>query len=45
VWTYYLSGVIENFRPDGGGLCLHHIIFTKGKGIYPTNRRFLYADR
>jgi cyclopropane-fatty-acyl-phospholipid synthase len=29
VWTYYLSGVIENFRSD---LNLHHIIFTKGKG-------------
>jgi hypothetical protein len=29
VWTYYLSGVIENFRHD---LNLHHITFTKGKG-------------
>jgi cyclopropane fatty-acyl-phospholipid synthase-like methyltransferase len=29
VWTYYLSGVTENFRND---LNLHHIIFTKGKG-------------
>lgn len=27
-WTYYLSGVVENFRSD---LNLHHITFTKGK--------------
>jgi cyclopropane-fatty-acyl-phospholipid synthase len=32
VWTYYLCGVIEGFRPDGGNLNLHHITFSKGKG-------------
>lgn len=32
VWTWYLNGVIEGFRPVGGGLNLHHILFTKGKG-------------
>lgn len=42
VWTYYLSGVIENFRPDGGGLDLHHITFTKGEGVYPEDRSVLY---
>jgi cyclopropane-fatty-acyl-phospholipid synthase len=42
VWTYYLSGVIENFRPKGGGLDLHHITFTKGRGIYPENRSVIY---
>ena len=44
VWTYYLSGVIENFRPGGGNLCLHHITFTKGKGFYPSTRDFIYGD-
>jgi cyclopropane-fatty-acyl-phospholipid synthase len=38
VWNYYLSGVIEGFRPGGGNLNLHHITFTKGKGHYPKNR-------
>lgn len=28
VWTYYLSGVIENFRSDLG---LYHITFSKGR--------------
>lgn len=42
VWTYYLSGVIENFRPGGGGLDLYHITFTKGRGVYPTDRGVLY---
>lgn len=42
VWTYYLSGVIENFRPKGGGLDLYHITFTKGEGVYPENRAVLY---
>jgi cyclopropane-fatty-acyl-phospholipid synthase len=32
IWTYYLEGVIEGFRPGGSGLCLHHITFTRGKG-------------
>ena len=32
VWTYYLCGVIEGFRPGGGNLNVHHITFTKGKG-------------
>ncbi len=32
IWTYYLCGVIEGFRPQGGNLNLHHITFTKGKG-------------
>jgi cyclopropane-fatty-acyl-phospholipid synthase len=39
IWTYYLSGVIEGFRPGGGSLNLHHILFTKGKGHYPPSRR------
>jgi cyclopropane-fatty-acyl-phospholipid synthase len=30
IWTYYLAGVIEGFRPRGGGLDLHHVVFTKG---------------
>jgi cyclopropane-fatty-acyl-phospholipid synthase len=30
IWTYYLSGVVEGFRPRGGGLYLHHVLFTKG---------------
>lgn len=34
IWTYYLSGVVENFRPGGGNLNLHHITFEKGKGYY-----------
>jgi cyclopropane-fatty-acyl-phospholipid synthase len=45
VWNYYLSGAIENFRPNGGGLCVHHITFTKGRGSYPLNRRFIYVDK
>lgn len=32
IWTWYLHGVIEGFRPAGGGLNLHHILVTKGKG-------------
>jgi cyclopropane-fatty-acyl-phospholipid synthase len=43
IWTYYLSGVVEGFRPGGGNRNLHHIIFTKGKGHYPKNRSFIYA--
>ncbi len=43
IWTYYLSGAIEGFRPGGGNLNLHHITFTKGKWHYPKNRGFLYA--
>ena len=43
VWTYYLCGVIEGFRPEGGNLNLHHITFTKGKGHYPKNRGFMAA--
>jgi cyclopropane-fatty-acyl-phospholipid synthase len=43
IWTYYLCGVVEGFRPGGGNLNLHHIIFTKGKGHYPKNRSFIYA--
>jgi cyclopropane-fatty-acyl-phospholipid synthase len=43
IWTYYLSGVIEGFRPGGGNLNLHHITFTKGKGDYPKTRDFIYA--
>jgi cyclopropane-fatty-acyl-phospholipid synthase len=35
IWNYYLSGVIEGFRPGGGDLNLYHIVFTKGKAIYP----------
>jgi cyclopropane-fatty-acyl-phospholipid synthase len=42
IWTYYLSGVIEGFRPGGGNLGLHHITFTKGKGHYPKERSILY---
>lgn len=45
VWTYYLSGVIEGFRPGGGNLNLHHITFTKGKGNYPKDRSFIYVQR
>lgn len=45
IWTYYLCGAIEGFRPGGGNLNLHHITFTKGKGHYPSDRRFLYASR
>lgn len=41
MWTYYLCGVIEGFRPGGGGLCLHHITFTKGKGDKPWARTAL----
>jgi len=43
IWTYYLCGVIEGFRPGGGNLNLHHITFTKGKGAYLKDRRSLYA--
>jgi cyclopropane-fatty-acyl-phospholipid synthase len=43
IWTYYLSGVIEDFRPGGGNLALHHITFTKGKDHYPKDRRSIYA--
>jgi cyclopropane-fatty-acyl-phospholipid synthase len=42
VWIYYLSGAIENFRPNGGGLSLHHITFTKGRGRYPNDRICVY---
>jgi len=42
MWTYYLCGAVEGFRPEGGNLNLHHITFTKGKGHYPKDRRFLY---
>jgi cyclopropane-fatty-acyl-phospholipid synthase len=42
IWTYYLCGVIEGFRPGGGNLNLHHITFTKGKGHYPKARDFIY---
>lgn len=45
IWTYYLCGGVEGFRPGGGNLNLHHITFTKGKGHYPADRRFLYAAR
>jgi cyclopropane-fatty-acyl-phospholipid synthase len=45
VWTFYLSGVIENFRPGGGNLNLHHITFEKGKGHYPKTRDFLYRGK
>jgi cyclopropane-fatty-acyl-phospholipid synthase len=41
-WTYYLCGVIEGFRPGGGNLNLHHIIFTKGKGHYSKDRGYIY---
>jgi cyclopropane-fatty-acyl-phospholipid synthase len=44
IWTYYLSGVVENFRPGGGNLNLHHITFEKGKGHYPKTRDFLYSQ-
>lgn len=44
IWIYYLSGVIENFRPDGGNLNIHHITFEKGKGHYPGTRGFLYRE-
>jgi cyclopropane-fatty-acyl-phospholipid synthase len=44
IWTYYLSGAIEGFRPKGGNLNLHHITFTKGKGHYPKDRRFMYTN-
>jgi cyclopropane-fatty-acyl-phospholipid synthase len=43
IWIYYLSGVIENFRPGGGNLELHHITFTKGRSHYPKTREFLYV--
>jgi cyclopropane-fatty-acyl-phospholipid synthase len=43
IWNYYLCGVVEGFRPGGGNLNLHHIVFTKGKGHYPKNRSFIYA--
>jgi cyclopropane-fatty-acyl-phospholipid synthase len=43
IWTYYLCGVIEGFRPRGGNLNLHHVTFTKGKGSYPKTRDFIYA--
>lgn len=43
MWTYYLYGVIEGFRPGGGGLCLHHITFTKGKSDRPWVRAHLGA--
>jgi hypothetical protein len=42
VWTYYLCGVIEGFRPGGGNLNLHHIVFTKGKGHYSKDRGYIY---
>jgi len=42
IWTYYLCGVVEGFRPGGGNLNLHHITFTKGKGHYPKERTFIY---
>jgi cyclopropane-fatty-acyl-phospholipid synthase len=45
IWTYYLSGVIEGFRPGGGNLALHHITFSKGKGHYPNDRNPIYATR
>lgn len=45
IWTYYLCGVIEGFRPGGGNLNLHHITFTKGKDNYPNDRSALYARR
>jgi cyclopropane-fatty-acyl-phospholipid synthase len=45
IWTYYLSGVVENFRPGGGNLNLHHITFEKGKGYYPKTRDFLYSKK
>ena len=35
IWNYYLCGVIEGFRPGGSNLNLYHIIFTKGKAVYP----------
>ena len=43
IWNYYLCGVIEGFRPQGGNLNLHHITFTKGKGHYPKVRTFMYS--
>lgn len=43
IWTYYLSGVVENFRPGGGNLNLHHITFEKGKGHYPRTRNAIYT--
>ena len=43
IWDYYLCGVVEGFRPGGGNLTLHHIVFTKGKGHYSKNRSFIYA--
>ncbi len=43
VWNYYLCGVIEGFRPEGGNLNLHHVTFTKGKGHYPKDRGFMYS--
>jgi len=43
VWNFYLSGVVENFRPGGGNLNLHHITFEKGKGHYPKTRDRLYV--
>jgi cyclopropane-fatty-acyl-phospholipid synthase len=45
IWTYYLCGVIEGFRPGGGNLNLHHITFTKGKGHYPKDRSIIHARR
>jgi cyclopropane-fatty-acyl-phospholipid synthase len=42
IWTFYLSGVIENFRPGGGNLNVHHITFEKGKSQFPMTREFLY---
>ena len=44
VWTYYLCGAIEGFRPGGGNLNLHHIVFTKGKGHYPKRRLQVPAE-
>ena len=43
IWNYYLCGIIEGFRPQGGNLNVHHITFTKGKGHYPKMRTFMYS--
>jgi len=44
IWDFYLSGIVEGFRPGGGNLTLHHITFEKGKGHYPKTRDFLYTQ-
>jgi cyclopropane fatty-acyl-phospholipid synthase-like methyltransferase len=45
IWTYYLSGVVENFRPGGSNLNPHRITFETGEGYYTKTRDFLYPKK